>query len=617
MGKKKYSVIISNDCNACLKKVNALIGKKIIILTENHNIKSKVEENKDIIFIPLDMELEFFDFKTWEIIRRLNSIIKNVKTLNDCYLYEMSYLIEGGNPQLIEEIIYSINVYDLLLQKYDIESIFYEESTVANEIAVKAYAKSVRLNCFKIGKTKNKKNKIIFSKIPLVRLGYYIYFWSKVIHEVTHHAGNSKNNFSGKYPVAVLFTGKSKKSIKWVIDSIENLGGNKCCVVCFNTDTGMKYISENKIPCINIESYLEKNRVYKIEAKYIWDIWHLGRVINRDRKKIFVKGIDITDLIKCIFLNEIRINALRNILFAECAKGLLKCNDFKLYIGDGDSNFIQNKVVYFEGKKLGKDIIFFKDSSNMIEQYKTIAIYEPYGDLIKYRAFCSGSPYLDALKRGGWNGSPVITNRNIVLKTEYNTDQGLNKKKVIKLFWAPSYPLPGIYSSTHFYQDNRSVIELSRYENIEIYVKFHPNITKDDEEFVKKDIIENRYDITFIEHTEIITKYISESDIIITTPSTVIMDSFSAGKPVICLAEGMNYSLVNRLEDFFVILPAKKLEEYLKEVILGKVDRDKFVNDIIKRQRLILEVYKPQNGDLSTKEIVEKLIEREEIKYNE
>ena len=164
MGKKKYSVIISNDCNACLKKVNALIGKKIIILTENHNIKSKVEENKDIIFIPLDMELEFFDFKTWEIIRRLNSIIKNVKTLNDCYLYEMSYLIEGGNPQLIEEIIYSINVYDLLLQKYDIESIFYEESTVANEIAVKAYAKSVRLNCFKIGKTKNKKNKIIFSK---------------------------------------------------------------------------------------------------------------------------------------------------------------------------------------------------------------------------------------------------------------------------------------------------------------------------------------------------------------------------------------------------------------------------------------------------------------------
>lgn len=617
MGEKQYCVIISNDCRECLKKVNALAGKNIIILAENHNIRSEVKENKDVIFISLDTELELFDHQTWEIIEKFNSIIKNVKTLNNSYLYEMSYLIEGGNPQLIEEIIYSINVYDVLLRKYDIDSIFYEESTVANEMAIRAYSESENIKCVKIGKTKNKKNKIIFSKIPLIRYVYYIYFWNKMVHGFAYCTENLKTDFSEKFPVAVLFTGKSKKSIRWVIDEIQNLGRDKCCVICFNTDAGMKSISENKIPCVNIESYFEKKNIYSIGVKYVHDICCLGRAINKDTEKIFIKDIEITGLIKQIFLNEIKTNALRNVLFAECANIFLKYNDFKLYIGDGDSNYIQNKVVYFEGEKLGKDITFFKDSSNAIEQSKTIEIYEPYGDIIKYRAFCSGSPYLDALKRGGWKETPIITNRNIILKTEYNTNQGLNEKKIIKLFWAPSYPFSGIYSNTHFYQDNQAVIELSKYENIEIYIKFHPNIAKNDEEFVKKDIIGNRYNITFIEHTEEIAKYISASDIIITTPSTVVMDCFSAGKPVICLAEGINYSLVNRLEDFFVILPAKRLEKYLEGFISGEVDRDKFVNGIIKRQKLIIDEYKPSNNDLSTREIVENLIARKESRKGE
>lgn len=585
----------------CKKKLARY--ETVFLISTNYELKSvKINEKTAIVFIPFDSEhLIFFD-ETWKIIENINKIVNTIKLNKSSYLYEVCNLIEGGFAQDISDILYAIYVFLKLIKNKEINVFFCEKKCSVESNALKCIAKQFGNKLYFIEKNKKSlpeiKCNIDTLNVPILRdlINLKIQLAS-VINVVKIWKSNKvkkENERIYNYDIGIIHTSNANKHINWQLEGIKSY---ECkmdyCVFCYHADVARKKMKECGKNTKSVEAYFAPEYLLGDYIAFLRDTYKISQVAKKI-DNIEFQNINITQWIVNNFLNDLKRKKFENVIYERIINRFVVYNRALLLTGDGDTNFISNRIFYSAYKKSGIAINFYKDTTG-IETINVEAerVYEPFSYIMNIRFFSKGSTYLKVLRENGWKGKdflvpPSIYNLN---SKDVLMEVSRKEKKAPVVLWAPSYPLRGHYSINSFLLDNKFILDEFTKQDCELYIKYHPNQALD--------LINNYIDeylgmkkVHFVDKAESIEKYIKKADIIITTPSTVLLDAAWKNRPVICLTDSCSYQLVKHLSRGFIISKRSKINVcWLFDIFNDLDERNKWIKKCVHRQNSFLKQF--------------------------
>lgn len=574
---KESVLIFCNNKNLIYKcKKKCLNFKKIYIVSYDIEIKELIKGIKNFEFILFDSDKEFFSKETWTIIDNLNKIIECQNLKGAKYLYKGSYLIEGGFAQKIEDTLYAIDIFLKIINEKKIDLLYCDRWSEESEIwALQSIAKSkgikfafIASDCVSLKYLKQcikSSNFFIFN--------FIISFHEKIVglsNIIKNSKDDNKLNIK-EFDIGYILLFDTTKHLNWLLNILNNFDKKlTCCVFCMGADGARKKLQKMDYNAISVEKYFKLRNFFDSVPTYIHDAKMISKSLNRKFKHYF-KEVDVTKIIIDLYLNRLRGEKLNFLVYEKIITSFLQENKVYLITGNGDTNYMSCQIFYNVINKIGEKTKFFKDQATPEILNVENMVYEPNADIRDFCFFLKNSTYLKALQKNGWQGTPFYSHDLTYYKFYKKNNEIIpikNEKK--QILWAPSYPTTGQYSIKSFLFDNNIVIEQCKNKDIELYIKYHPA----QRDSLTQNIVEKgkQYNnIHFIDKKESIEKYIESADLIITTPSTVILDAALKRKLVICITSMLGYNLVKHLEKGFII---KKSEEFNIDEYINIISKD-------------------------------------------
>lgn len=582
--------------------------KQVYLVSPDIGIREIVCEKSNVEFFPFDSDREGFYQETWEIIDKLNEVIELQKLKEPAYLYKGNCLIEGGFAQKIADVLYAINIFRSIIIEKRIDRLYCDRKCEDADIwALQAIAKSMNKSVYYLS---GGIDSIIELKQWIGR-AYYpgtrrIINFKGILDNLWNIIKNSKQCRKDKdsrsvikqYDIGFILVFDTNKHINWLLNSLKSFSGKmNYCVFCMGADGARQKLQKMGYAAESVEKYYKARYIFQSIPDYVRDAHIIAKAVKKNVKCSF-QDIDIRNIILDLYLRSLREEKLSNLIYEKIITAFLYENKVYLLTGNGDTNYISCLIFYHIVQKLGMNTMFYKDNTTLELLNVEKMVYEPYSNIMNFRFFSKGSRYLKALLTGGWKGKVYYFHDLLYYNVYKKYDKivtEINEKA--KVLWAPSYPTKGIYSIMGFLADNKFIIEECKNKDFDLYIKYHPN---QDDSLIQSFFREaERYtNIYFINKQEAIEGYIEKADIIITTPSTVILDTALKKKLVICLVDSQRYQLVKHIEAGFIIKRQEelKIDKYVK-MAMSRRKADNEYDSCLKRQRdFIKEFFEVKNN---------------------
>lgn len=574
----------------------------VFLVSSNPNLENYTLDGVQIKFIFFDSNKMIFSDETWKIVNRINTEIESISLYNSAYLYQLSSLIEGGVAQNIADFLFSIDIFQDIIRENKISKIYCDDICNYSEIlALQCIAREAKID-FTLLSTVKKLSHIKYNFLSGGRNRFYVFLVcvKNIVRDTVKIASickaNSKDANVSKYDVAFIFQSNANKHINWLIDSLDAVPKDlSYCVFCYHADEARKQFHDLGINAKSVEAYWDWKVFGPNLFSYVIDTYKIRKRLRSISKFEFRElntTREIYDIVNWFYANDVFIN----ILYEKVVRKFVKKNKVRFITGDGDSNFITNRIFYMELKANNDLTLFFKDSSGIeIINAERQKIYEPWGDMISIRFFSPQSLYLRELKRGGWKGKVYYTDDSVYREKfkKYNemAESTIEGVEYISILWAPSYPMKGHYTVNNFFADNECVLSNLADMNINLYVKFHPN-----QDIYYTERIVNKYasftNIRFIGKEEAIETVIKKVDLVLTTPSTVMIDAALMHKMVVCIAENQGFQLIEHMSDGFWIVKRTQIDwQCLINCIKNRYSINSEYNKYTHRQYIFLKRY--------------------------
>ena len=358
-----------------------------------------------------------------------------------------------------------------------------------------------------------------------------------------------------------------------------------------------------------LQQYGEKAKSIEVSFKmryffhniyaYIRDSSMISKEIKHEGKFIFNK-VDISNIVIHFYLKSLMEEKFSNLVYEEIISNFMEKNEVFLLTGDGDTNFISNQLFYYSSKKKGMKIKFYKDNTGIEIINLEGRIYEPYANIMNIRFFTKGSNYLKSLLRDGWTGE-VFYLPDLVYLDNYKKYNNLEKRvnEKVNFLWAPSYPVKGHYSLQSFVLDNSYIINECKDTDYKLYIKYHPNQPDlQIQEFIAA--ARDADNICFINKYEALESYLEKVDIVITTPSTVILDAALKKKMVVCLVDSKSYHMIKLMGSAFTIIKREELNiDKLARIAMKRETLDNCYEQVLKKQEDYIKQFYETDSSMS------------------
>lgn len=625
--KNKNALVFCKNIDSLQKNEKHLIKYNYVFLVSpDIRLKEYVWGRSKMEFVPFCSDKGIFCEDTWHIIDTINDQIESLKLKNSAYLYKGNYLIEGGFAGSIADILYGIDIFQKIIYNNKVDVVYCDRNCESEDIlALQAVTMSKKIKfSFLSGGIRNiseLKRWIFNSYYP--GLGFIISFkvvLDSLIHIIKISRQNKKDKKDTQYDLAIILVSNANKHINWLINSLKNFSEDlHYCIFCMKADDAKNKLIKCGKEAKSVEAYFKMRFFWQSIFTYVKDVCLISRTIKNELSCSF-QNTDIKKVIVSLYIRNLREEKLFNIIYEKVVLDFLKLNRPYLLTGDGDTNFISNQIFYYAVKKLGMVSKFYKDNTGIDIINVKGRIFEPYAHIMEIRFFTKGSTYLEALLSNGWNGKVFYLSDLVYLESfrKYkNIVHKFNKK--INILWAPSYPFKGHYSLQSFLLDNEFIIKECKDKDVELYIKYHPN---QDEFFTNefKKQCRNINNIHFINKEKGIEDYIENSDIVITTPSTVIIDAALKKKLVICLIDAYSYHLVEHMESGFILIKREQLQlnEYIKFAMEKSAMNGRYNYFLKKQENYINKFYESDtNVNEILLEIINSLKKEDEVRNND
>lgn len=577
-----YVLIYANDIK-CLQKAKRKVGSNtsIIVITEEYELYERIEYTPSCKIILVDNDHPVFRKETWEIIKDINRIIGSLRLKNESFLYEISYLVEGGTAQNIADYLYILDFVINAIRDYNIISVVLACDSNTVESVLKSISRSIGAMFLSIQNMRPLTG--LMESIRRSFIGCFAREYLCVRNIISAHMSCSKDTYKEIYDVGHVCCFSDNKQIGGYEGIITRyLSTFDFAMICYGAKGSYRYFKSRGIPAVAVERYFSIFETIRCIHYYRMDRLKILKTIRTSLISEY-SGIDISDVMKY----QVRLNvdnvSLNNTIYEKLVRGLIKKHRFKLITGDGDTNYISNRLFSRISQEYYDKTICYKDLRGLWNVDESI-VFEPYCNDRQLGFFLNNSPYARTLITQGWKGEAIYCGKEgYVTKLKKQSDVFPKHEKVCVL-WAPSYPVKGHYGYTSFLKDNDYVIgELSK-ENVELYIKYHPSQAVILSEKYKR-IYEAKMNIHFVDQKESIAPWIEICDLVITTPSTVMFDAAEMGKPVIVLAEGPGRNIIRNMTRGFLISRRNgSWCSYLKLLLNDSATLNRMLQRIVRRQ---------------------------------
>lgn len=560
---------------------NTLLKEKIVV-SDNYDTFKKIEKKLGKNAVLMDLDVPLKSKETWEVVKKVNDIIDSISLYEPSMVYEMSYLIETGITQELHDCIYLISYFTELIEGLDgIDEIMCDRTCKIECYALEAIARSKGIKYIKIGKGGLiEKAKNIIKKRYLLRNVLSLTKYQRIKRRYKRDKNNRES-----YDIGFIHNADSSKRIRWLKDEIspkESLF--KTCVICM-TEKSYKELRDEGHDTVLLY------RFFKLKENII-SLFNCFKdnclIRNEIKKKLLVeyKNIDLKKTTYNLITKYIGVVSYKNIIDYNSFKGLFEAVNFSLLTARGDTNFIDTRLAHKAIKYLQKNSLFYREIREPLEvDSGSMAVYEPYADVFNFRIFNPGHGYLKELLKRGWVGKYYLCEIDRPQNNNQEEKKGTYENNKLKILWAPSYPFRGIYSIHDFIRDTETIMEQCKSIDCELYIKNHPNQSEYFEHWYQNKANESD-NIKFVSKNELINCYIMKVDLVITTPSTVIMDAARMSKPVVCMTtkpdfvkplQGYFYITNHNLLDLQMMIDIDYNEQFRKMVF----KQDSFFDDFV------------------------------------
>lgn len=596
---KKNILFFCNDIKLLKKMLPYLADKSVYCISQNIEIYGNGNTG-NVVFLPYDSGKGQFIRDVLKIVNSINNSFESIATKRPHYLYELSHLWEGGVAGQYIDYLYAIDFFNQIILDNQINLILCEKAYNSREIdALMDIANTKQIKIFFMNNFSLKKVKemVYFSKVSVVKIMVSLRAqWQSIERIRKISKKNEKDSGIKKYDVGYILTSDLNKHLNWLLDELSQIEQDlNCCIFCYHADENKKKLIQMGKTAKSVEAHFDWKMIWPVYMEYLQDACRIWKKIRKIKPIIF-QDINITKTICNLYLLELFREKLNDIIYEKLVYDFLKKNQVKLITGNGDTNYISNKIFYYNLQKLHMDTIFYKDYVGMevLDCDTADLVHEPYSYIINLRFFSKGSTYLQALKKSGWTGRayymPDLRGARVYSRYPSSENEEKMTKSKLRVLWAPSYPTQGLYSLCDFTRDNYAIFScLNEYQDI-LTVKYHPH--QDDKqvrEFYKKYAQINR--VRFVDKYQSIEKYIENVDVVITTVSTVVFDAAIRKKLVVCIVNSVSEQLIIHLKDYFYLVRREDLN-------INKILNDRtFRENQIMKQNMYLERLFYNTGD--------------------
>ncbi len=511
---------------------------KVYIASLNIDESAQCFEQTGWNYVDLDYTLDVSQ-ETSDIIEKINCVARNTEIGIYANLYEMSYIVEGGEAQTINDFLFYLYNFDRIIKKYSINKVLsstivrqaylvLKVITKANNIEFKSFNESINKAMIKAYMNKN--------SLP-IKL-----YWKKsqadILNRIRQIKRRSKR-IESKFDVVLFSSWIDKKHVRWNVSMLELLDKSiDVGVISFTGDEYNEEFASRGYTTVNAEAWFEESqaasdiRIWKANCEKI-------ETSKRMMKPISLGGYDVTDVIWGNYQRYLYKRVFRTIIYRGIIHNMLNDVFFKAGIVCLDSNYPLNRAIYYTAlNEYNRHISLCKNEAQLIPYLKPPwKLREPYKNIIQYY-FHSKPDVLSLNKINDLEWSGKIIWIPMGMKSSGNSFEDetqvvqINRKPII--LWCPTYVLVG-YDS---FKDNQlrsdTVLETCNELGLQVYVKYHPGQSLDQTEKFRKRYA-HMYNVNFIDQKESINTWYTKADIIISDLSTTLFEAASIGKPVISI----------------------------------------------------------------------------------
>lgn len=411
------------------------------------------------------------------------------------------------------------------------------------------------------------------------------------------------------YEVGIINITNTIRHVEGWINWARALGEISRCFYCCGADIAARRFIEEGENAVSIERYLQLRHII---PDYICFLCDRYRIVKRISKEINVsfQGINVSKYIIRLYCRSLSRDKFGNIFYERMINGFAKENRCTLLIGMGDSNNVINCIFYHVYHKNNIDVPFAPNGHTggiLLPQYETeFELNEPHVNIMNIRFFLKNRQELPYLRKHGWKGEAFIVERLKPMEVVSTVSPAVNSR--LTILWAPSYPTNGGYSISTFLKDNEYIINATAGQDVDLYIKYHPNQNMD----MVADLLENIPDnIHVVEHTELIKKYILMADLVITSPSSVTFDAANNNRAVICLVDSRFYQWTRSFRKGFIFIRREKLDlGYIIQLYNNRKVFDALSKKCVDRQNAFrMSLSDKTKADIPA--ILKKIVERE------
>lgn len=581
MRTNKAAFIFLNDLETAHNIICNLDVDSIIVVSHNYALKELEQYHHNLTFFPFEPDNGLFFIDTKRVIDFLSCYLDNgVQYKLPHYVYEPSYLIEGGFGKKVLDTLIAIHVFVCLIDQHKISEIIcnQEDSCENNALRLISFSRGITLNSLnnKPQKTIQKiKSKLLSSNVSLLS-GIVDFYYNLCTLSQIARIRKTHAKITRVCDLGVISVFDSVKQENWVKDECSSYNGRiNYCIFLYRADKAEEYYKSNGIPVSVVEAYANGGQLVSDYIKFIYDRRLIKKKL-RTAEAIYFENIEISEYLRALYLSEMRYNKLYDALYDNIVYNFLKNNNVKLLTCDGDTNYMAIKNFYFASKRLGRDIKFFKNLTGLqaVNPSDTF-VFEPYVHIYDFLISNRDGFEVEMKRKSGWDGLVYIgQNRSLVEAYMHS----LNESKLSDgeyLLWAPSYPYAGFYLYKDFIIDNEKVIKAAATHDVRMVVKYHPSQQDAQVENILSKYSNNSV-ICFADKTDAIDKYIDKAQFVITTPSLVMIDAALKRKPVIIITNKNNYHRVKQWEKCFTIVDSSSIDDTFLLDIQAK--RDYLIN---------------------------------------
>lgn len=491
-----------------------------------------INNRKKVFFLESNAEIPYI--KTWNIISKINDVIKQCKLKKE-YLYSVSYHIEGGLPSHIAYILMMIDLFEKIIPQYEIDVLYMvdnKENWKLNEAAflyvvnrIKYYIKSengANLDC-----------------LYTLQRSYYdskehdCILYNEVLEKIRTYEYNYKKNIKvekKKYEIGCLYpVQNSEKHFMWTISEVNAYNKEfSVNIICFynSKDTEKMRSLGYHVDCI--EDYYDR-ALFKSDINiYLSGIREIYRKLQ-DNLYVNYKGVNLKYFLCKKTLNYLQRQHIEYVYVDNCMHNYFSKNEYEIIRAWGNSDFWQTKVAYENTKE--HNTKYYKIFGNAVY---FPPMYDPDIDEISIRIFPNKYIKDIMLKNVNFHGNVYYLPDIGMQNRYYNREKFIKLKKEDEknILFAMQEPFLGCCTIQEYFDIGIRIIEiLSQNLDVKVFVKNHPNIDENIEsEFRKKLHINTVY---FIDKNMDINEALEKCAVVISPFfSTVIFDAAIKQRPV-------------------------------------------------------------------------------------